>query len=73
MRLLMMALTLGSMCFGSVRAEASSDVWEKYAPLMVTEIYAMSSPSDETVAELEARGKFLIERLGLTITPGFFT
>ncbi len=65
MRLLMMALTLGSMCFGSVRAEASSDVWEKYAPLMVTEIYAMSSPSDETVAELEARGKFLVERLGV--------
>lgn len=45
------------------------DAWEKYAPLMVTEIYAMSSVSDEAVNELEARGRFLLENLGVKANP----
>lgn len=45
------------------------DAWEKYAPLMVTEIYAMSSASDEAVNELEARGRFLLENLGVKANP----
>lgn len=45
------------------------DAWEKYAPIMVTEIYAMSSASDEVVNELEARGRFLLENLGVKANP----
>lgn len=47
------------------------DAWEKYAPLMVTEIYAMSSASDEAVNELEARGTFILDKLGVKVNPRF--
>ncbi|HAT2580583.1 TPA: hypothetical protein I8273_004612 [Aeromonas hydrophila] len=45
------------------------DAWEQYAPIMVTEIYAMSSASDEAVNELEARGRFLLDNLGVKANP----
>lgn len=50
-------------------AGAQTDAWKKYAPLMVTEIYAMSSESDEAVNELEARGRFLLDSLGVKANP----
>lgn len=50
-------------------AGGEMDAWEQYAPIMVTEIYAMSSASDEAVNELEARGRFLLDNLGVKANP----
>lgn len=66
MRIRLAAITAGLLVCASTQASNSmSDAWKLYAPMMVAEIYAMSSPTDDNVTVMQARGDYLLTNLGV--------